>query len=143
MLYKVRTELEFQYIWSQSQPHKAHLTSKLNSKLVPVLPSLDPRSYISFLSFTFPGALYRIFLCFFLSFLAIFILLSSNNNNYSLYLLREIFSFDTFSFYIKFSESREENVPKVIIYLSQEIFGRCFTRYYICTIDERSVRRWS
>ena len=64
-----------------SQHHKCHLTSKLNFKTVPVLPSLDP-------SLTFPYHLLSssmhptgFFFCFFPGFFAIFILLPSNNNN--------------------------------------------------------------
>ena len=53
------------------------VTSKLNSKTVPVLLFL-PFSYISFSSFTFPVHPAGFSFCFFL---AIFILLSSNNNN--------------------------------------------------------------
>ena len=53
-------------------------TSKFNSKTVSVLHSLDP-SHVSFSSFTFPGAPYRIFLLFL--YLASFTMLSSNINN--------------------------------------------------------------
>ena len=47
------------------------------SKTVPVLPSL----LFHFSHFIFPGASYLFFFCSFPGFLAIFILLSSNNNN--------------------------------------------------------------
>ena len=63
----------------QLNPHKAHLASKLKFKTVLVVPSHDISLIFHF--FTFPGLLCRIFLNYFLVFLAIFILLSSNNNN--------------------------------------------------------------
>ena len=34
--------VEVLFLSSGSQPHRCHLTSKLNSETVPVLPSLDP-----------------------------------------------------------------------------------------------------
>ena len=48
--------------------HKGHLTSKLNSKMVSVSPSLDPPFIISFSSFTFPSSLCLIFLLYLLKF---------------------------------------------------------------------------
>ena len=84
----------------ESQPHKGHLTSKLKYRTVPVLPSLvflfhlspspvHPTEF-SFCFFPLPYHFYLVVIeqqhptgvssCFFPGFLAIFILLSSNNN---------------------------------------------------------------
>ena len=64
----------------ESQPHKGHsphLQHQLQSA------SRNTFSYISFSSFTFSCAPYRIFLLFFPGFLAILIMLSSNNIIYN------------------------------------------------------------
>ena len=65
----------------QSQPHKGHLTSKLNSKTVPVLLSLDPSLIFPFHLLPSPVHPTGFSFCFFPGFLVIFIILSSNNNN--------------------------------------------------------------
>ena len=69
----------------ENQPYKGHFTSKLNSKMVPVLPSLDPSHIYIFHLLPTPVYLTGFYFCFFPVFLVIFISLSSNNNhNYSL-----------------------------------------------------------
>ena len=61
------------------------LISKLNSKTVPVLPSLGPSLIFSFHLFPSPVYPTGFFFCFFPGFLAIFILISSNNNFWEYY----------------------------------------------------------
>ena len=58
----------------ESQPHKVDLTSKLNSKTVPVLLSLDPSLIFPFHLLPFPVHPTGFSICFFPGFLAIFIL---------------------------------------------------------------------
>ena len=55
--------------------------TKLNSKIVPVLPSPDPSLIIHFHFLPSPVHTTEFSFCFFPGLLAIFILLSSNNNN--------------------------------------------------------------
>jgi len=64
-------------VTSQGSPHKGHLTYKLNSKTVPVIPSL----IFPFHILPYPVHPTGFFFCFFPGLLTIFILLSSNNNN--------------------------------------------------------------
>ena len=64
-----------------SLSHKSPFTSKLNSKTVLVLPSLDRFIILPFHLSPSPVHPTRFSFCFFPGFLAIFILLSSNNNN--------------------------------------------------------------
>ena len=72
-------------------PHKGHLTSKLNSKKVPVLSSLDPFLIFPFHLLPSPVHPTEFSFCFFPDFLSIVILLSSNNNKEKLTLaVREI-----------------------------------------------------
>ena len=56
------------------------LPSKLKSKTVPVLPSLDPSRIFHFRLLPSPVHLTGFFFCFFPGFLTIFVLLSLNNN---------------------------------------------------------------
>ena len=65
----------------ESQPHKCNLTFKVNSKMVPVLPSLVPSVIFPFHLLLSPVHPTGFSFCFFPGFLAIFSLLSSNNNN--------------------------------------------------------------
>jgi len=62
-------------------PHSCFLTSKLNSKTIPVLPSLDPSLIFPFHLLPSPVHPTGFSFCFFPAFVAIFILLSSNNSN--------------------------------------------------------------
>ena len=73
--------------------YQGHLTSKLNYKTVPVLPSLDPRlilllilifSWFHFYLLLYPVHPTGFSFFFFPGFLAIFIFLSLNNNNNNL-----------------------------------------------------------
>ena len=65
----------------ESESHKAHLNSKLNSKTVLVLPSLEPSHIFPFHLLPSPVHALPEFPCFFSGFLAICILVSSNNND--------------------------------------------------------------
>ena len=62
-------------------PHSCFLTSKLNSKTIPVLPSLDSSPIFAFHILPSPVHPTGFFFCLFPDFLAIFTLLSPNNNN--------------------------------------------------------------
>ena len=58
------------------------IQDKLNSKTIPVLPSLDPSLIFPFHILRYPIYPTGFSSCFFSSFLAIFILLSSNNSSF-------------------------------------------------------------
>ena len=79
ILDRINPNTYFLHLYVKSND-KGHLTSKFNSKTVPVLPSLILPFHLS------PSAMHPTGFpfCFFPDFLAIFILLSSNSNNRSI-----------------------------------------------------------
>ena len=117
----------------ESQPHKSHLTSTLNTKTVPVLPS------VIFPFHLLPSPMHpaRFSFCLFPSFLSIFILLSSNNNNNNvcriLYQTDDIkirirFTYLSYSLQLYFNQQVTSYLPrqtgnKCWIFLRQICFG--------------------